>query len=108
MGNCFKRKNIKITKRKLAFKGYVSTYNVKLLNSFNPQVQLKDTESAIKRKLIELLIQLKRFKFVATFVLVFKKIESEDKTKYDNFYSNSKAEIIINESETDDVSILQL
>ena len=34
---------------------------------------------------------------------MFKKIESEDKTKYDNFYSNSKAEIIINESDIDDV-----
>ena len=30
--------------------------------------------------------------------LVFKKIESEDKTKFDIFYSNPKAEIIINES----------
>ena len=36
-------------------------------------------------------------------VLVFKKIESEDKTKHDNFYSSSKAEIIINESDIDDV-----
>ena len=27
-----------------------------------------------------------------TLVLVFKKIESEDKTSYDNFYLNSKAE----------------
>ena len=47
--------------------------------------------------------QLKGFKFVITLVLVFKKIESEDKTKHDNFYSSSKAEIIINESKTDDV-----
>ena len=38
-----------------------------------------------------------------TLVLVFKKIESEDKTKYDNFYSSSKAEIIIDESDIDDV-----
>ena len=29
-----------------------------------------------------------------TLVLVFKKIESEDKTKYDNIYSNPKSEII--------------
>ena len=36
-----------------------------------------------------------------TLVLVFKKIESEDKTKYDNFYSNPKAGIIINESDID-------
>ena len=47
--------------------------------------------------------QLKGFKFVATLVLVFTKIESRGKTKYDNFYSSSKVEIIINESEIDDV-----
>ena len=29
-------------------------------------------------------------------VVVSKKIESEDKRKYDNFYLNSRAEIIIN------------
>ena len=37
-----------------------------------------------------------------TLVLVFKKIESEDKTKYDTFYLNSKMEIIISESDIDD------
>ena len=40
---------------------------------------------------------------MATLVLVFKKTESEDKTKYDNFRSSSKAEIIINESDIGDV-----
>ena len=45
--------------------------------------------------------QFKGFKFVTTLALVFKKIESKDKTKYDNFYSSSKAEVIINESEID-------
>ena len=47
--------------------------------------------------------QLKDFKFVTILVLVFKKIESEDETKCDNFYLSSKAEIIINESDVDDV-----
>ena len=50
----------------------------------NSELQLKDTES----NLTELLTQ--GFEFVATLVLVFKKIESEEKTKYDNFYLNSK------------------
>ena len=40
---------------------------------------------------------------MAALVSVFKKIESEDKTKYDTFYSNSKAEVIINESDIYDV-----
>ena len=90
------KKNIKITKRDHAFKGYASTYNVETLNSFKPELQLKDTESTIKSKLIELLTQIKGFKLATALVLVFKKIGSEDKTKYDNFYSSSKAETIIN------------
>ena len=46
---------------------------------------------------------LKRFKFVTTLVLVFNKIESEDKTRYGTFFSSSKAEIIINKSDIDNV-----
>ena len=34
---------------------------------------------------------------------VFKKIESDDKTKYDTFYAHAKAETVINESDIDDV-----
>ena len=34
---------------------------------------------------------------------MFEKIESDDKTKYDTFYSHLKAETIINESDIDDV-----
>ena len=44
------------------------------MNSSNPELQLKNTESAIKSKLIKLLTQLRSFKFVTTLVLVFKKI----------------------------------
>ena len=102
-GNVLNENNVKITKRAYAFKGYASTYNVVMLNSFNPKLQLKYTESAIKCKLIELLTQLKGFKFVATLFLVFKKIESEDKTKYNTFYSHSKAETRTSESDIDDV-----
>ena len=40
---------------KILFKDYVSTFNTKILNSFNPELQLKDTESVIKNKLIDLL-----------------------------------------------------
>ena len=50
---------MKIAKREYAFKEFASTYNVEILNSFNSELQLKDRESAIKSKLIELLTQLK-------------------------------------------------
>ena len=94
--------NIKITKREHNFNGYAST-SVEILNSFTPELRLKDTEPSIKSKLIDLSTQLKGFKFVTTLVLVFKKIEREDKTKYHNFYPSSNAEIMINESDIDDV-----
>ena len=96
--------NIKITKPAHASKGSASPYNVEILNSFNPELQLKETESVIKSTLIDLLTQVKGFKFVTALVLVFKKIDSEDKRKYGTFYSNSKAEINISESGIDDVS----
>ena len=81
-------------KRPHAFKDYASSYNVEILNSFNPELQLKDTKSPIKNKPIDLFSELKGFKYVATLVLEFQKIESGDKTKYDTFYLNSKAETI--------------
>ena len=43
------------------------------------------------------------FRFGTTLVLVFKKIENEDKINYNNFYSSSKSEIIINESDIKNV-----
>ena len=49
-------------------------------------------------KLKQLLSRLRGFKFVTKLVLVFKKIESKDKTWFDNFYSSAKAETTINKS----------
>ena len=59
-------------KRSYACKGYASSYNVKISNSFNPGLQLKDTESAIKNKLIDLMTELKGFKFLTILVLELK------------------------------------
>ena len=44
----YNKKNANITKLKHAFEGFTSTYNIDVLNSFNPELQLKDTQSAIK------------------------------------------------------------
>ena len=50
------QKTVNITKREHEFKGFASTYDVEILNSFNAEVQIKDSESVIKSKLRELLI----------------------------------------------------
>ena len=62
-----------------------------MLNCFNHEVQLNDTEFAIRNKLIDF-SEFKDFKLVATLVLEFKKIQSDDKTL-----------TIINEKDIDDV-----
>ena len=46
---------------------------------------------------------MKGFKFVATLVLEFEKIEQDDETEYSTFYLAVKAETIILESEIYDV-----
>ena len=78
--NILNEKNVKITKPGHAFKCFSSSYNVEILDYFNHELQLKDTESAFKNKLKKLLTELTGFKFVTTLALVLKKIESEDKT----------------------------
>ena len=68
----FKRKKLKITKISHAFKGLASSYNVEILNSLGPELQLKDSESAIRSKQQKFLFELKGFKFGVTLALVLK------------------------------------
>ena len=81
--------------------GYSSTYNVGILDYFNPEVQLKDTESAIKNKLKDLFTELNRLKIVTTLALEFKKIQNDEKTRYSVFYLPLEVEIIFNKKYTD-------
>ena len=67
-------KDIKVTNWSHTYKSYASTYDFEILNSFNGELQLKDTKSAIKNKLIDLWPELKEFIFVTTLVLEFKKM----------------------------------
>ena len=52
---------------------------IEILNSFNPELKLKDTYSAIKNKLKKLLIELRGFKFLTGLVLESIQIENDDK-----------------------------
>ena len=44
-------KNLKITKRAHAFKGYANSCNYEVLNACDPELHLKNAESTIKNKL---------------------------------------------------------
>ena len=71
-----KKKNVKITKQAHAFKGFASSYNVEILNYSDPELQLKDTESAIN---LNLLSESKGFKFVTLVLVLVLLVESKDK-----------------------------
>ena len=61
-----------------------------MLNSFNPELQIKDAESAIRSNLIELFTQLKGFKFVTTLVLAFKNMKAKIKQSMTIFIQAQK------------------
>ena len=54
-------KNKKKKKRAHAFKNYTHSYNIKILNSFNLELQLKNTEFSVKNKLKKILSELRSF-----------------------------------------------
>ena len=56
---------------------------------------MKKTESTIENMLIDLLTQLKSFKFETTLFLVVKKIESDDKTEYDTFHTKKQKQLLM-------------
>ena len=92
---------IQSKKQSHGYRCYESTYNVKILNSFNPEPQFKDNESVITNKLKDLCSEVKEFKFVMLLALEFKRIESDDETKYSIFYLSSKLETILIMSDID-------
>ena len=54
-------KNGKITKPSHAYKVCLSTHSVEILNSFNPELQLKGTAFVIRKKLKKLFTELRGF-----------------------------------------------
>ena len=62
-------------------------HTLEILNSFNPELKLKNTELAIENKFKNLLNELRRFKYVITLLLNFLKKETipQDETNYSTF-----------------------
>ena len=77
--------------------------NIYFVRLLNVELKLKDTESAIRDKLIDLLLELQGFQFLTTLIIEFRKIESVDTAQYTTFYLSSNAETSIKESDIDDV-----
>ena len=83
-------KKANITKGANAFKNQAESYNVESLNSFNPELQLK---------LMNLRLKVNQ----EFWWMNWEEFEIEDETKHSGFYSNTKAETIIHNSDIDHV-----
>ena len=81
-GSFLSKKNAKITKRSHSYKGYPSSHNIDILNSFNPELQREENVSSVRNKLISWLSEPSCFKFKMILVVVF---ESDDATNYTIF-----------------------
>lgn len=69
-----------------------------MLIKLNSELQLKDTEFAIRPKLIDLLTKLKGFKIVRTLIIELKKITVMQQNNSITQYSNSKDYLTTNEN----------
>ena len=63
------KKNVQLNKQADAFKFCENSDNVKILNSFNFELQLNDSEFVIKNKFKKTLSELRRFTLAKTLVL---------------------------------------
>ena len=70
-------------------------YNVEILNLFDPELQLMNTKPVIKKKIKELLSELKRFKVHGILVLDYKK-------RSDRKIFHSSAKLIANDSDIEE------
>ena len=73
----------------------VHRYNIKILNIFNPELQLSNTKPMIENKLKELVSDLKKFKVQTTLALDYKK-------RNDCKILHSSAQLIANDSDIDE------
>ena len=74
---------------------------MEIFNSFNPQLQLKNTECEIKSNFKKSFNELRDFKFAITLFFKFRKTKNKDERKYSAFYSKLKAETIITDASID-------
>ena len=73
------------------------------MNSFYSELQIKDIEFATRNNLVDLLTELKRFKFVTSLVLGLKKNKKMMMRQSIKRFIRTLTETIINESDIDDV-----
>ena len=101
-----KRENVKIMKPKIkivkkatAFKSYAASYEINIIGSNFPLLQLTKTRNVIKNHIKNILKVMKGLKFVETLKITSKKSEDKNKLVFKTAYFSSKSKEITNETQ---------
>ena len=85
-----------ILKTSEAFRRYARSYNLEIIDSKDPSVQLTASKPSIEDFFDDLLNENKSFKYQTTVKVWFKKYKENGDTKFDPVYFNSTTKAVIN------------
>ena len=85
-----------ILKTSEAFRRYARSYNLEIIDSKDPSVQLTASKPSIEDFFDDLLNENKSFKYQTTVKVWFKKYKENGDTKFDPVYFNSTTKVVIN------------
>ena len=87
---------LSVKKTNQAFRGYVISYKVEIVERKDPIVQLKASKSSIKDLFSDLLNETKRFKYQITVKVLLNKYKLSEEIEFDPVYFNSFSKAVIN------------
>ena len=87
---------LSVVKKTNAFKGYVSSYKVEIVDSKDPLVELEAKKSSINDLFKNLLIEMKGFKYQITMTVLLDKPKMDGDIEYSPVYFNSVTKTVIN------------
>ena len=89
-------KELNVTKTNHAFRGYIMSYKVKLVEKKDPIEQLEASKSSIKDLFSDLLNETKGFKYQITLKVTLKKYKPDREIEFRPVYFNSATKTVIN------------
>ena len=89
-------KELNVTKTNHAFRGYIMSYKVKLVEKKDPIEQLEASKSSIKDLFSDLLNETKGFKYQITLKVMLKKYKPNGEIEFRPVYFNSTTKTVIN------------
>ena len=89
--------NVGILRKRKAFRNYVETYEVEVIDDTSLSDLLSMSKNSIKSLFNDLLIEKRGFKYILTTKITLKKRINNNETRYETVYFNSKVKTIINQ-----------